>query len=51
VGTQPVKGYIEFGCGIGPKCFFLSNGRNLAMLSQSQERQEVNILRLDVSTI
>lgn len=34
--SQQVKGYIEFGCGIGPKCFFMSNGRSLAMLSQSR---------------
>ena len=43
-----MRGFIEFGCGIGPKSFFMSNGRNLAMLSQSRERQEVNLFKLEV---
>lgn len=44
-----VRGYIEFGCGIGPKSFFLSNGRNMAMLSQSRDRQEVNLFKLELT--
>ncbi len=36
IHTQATKGFIEFGCGIGPKSFFLSSGRNIAMLSQSK---------------
>lgn len=46
INNQAIKGFIEFGCGIGPKSFFLSNGRNVAMLSQSKERREINIFRL-----
>ena len=33
---MPTKGSIEFGCGIGPKGYFLNNGRTLAMLSQAK---------------
>jgi hypothetical protein len=40
---------IEFGCGIGPKSFFISSGRTLAMLSQSRQQQEVNLFRLEIN--
>jgi hypothetical protein len=43
------EGFIEFGCGIGPKSFFLNGGKNLAMLSQSKERKEVNIFKIDIN--
>jgi hypothetical protein len=33
------KGYIEFGCGIGPKGFIFNQGKGLAMLSQSENNQ------------
>lgn len=33
------KGFIEFGCGIGPKGYFINGGRTLAMLSQSKDRK------------
>lgn len=36
VDSMQTKGFIEFGCGIGPKGYFLNGGRNLAMLSQSR---------------
>lgn len=49
VDSIQAKGMIEFGCGIGPKASFLSGGKNLAVLSQSKERPEVNFFRLDVS--
>jgi hypothetical protein len=50
VTSQVTRGFIEFGCGIGPKSFFLSNGRSLAMLSQSKDRREVNLFRLETNS-
>lgn len=47
--TLPTKGFIEFGCGIGPKGFFLNGGRSLAMLSQARERRELAIFKIDIN--
>lgn len=47
--THQTKGFIEFGCGIGPKGFFLNGGRSLAMLSQAKDRKEVSIFKIDIS--
>jgi hypothetical protein len=47
--TQPTKGFIEFGCGIGPKGFFLNGGKSLAMLSQAKDRREVAIFKIDIN--
>lgn len=38
VDSVPVKGSIEFGCGIGPKASFLVDGKNMAVLSQSKDK-------------
>jgi hypothetical protein len=38
VDNFQTKGFIEFGCGIGPKGYFLNSGKNLAMLSQSESK-------------
>ena len=43
------KGAIEFGCGIGPKASFVNGGKNLAVLSQSKDRPEVNFYKIDVT--
>ena len=47
--TQPTKGFIEYGCGIGPKGFFLNGGRSLGMLSQARDRREVGIFKIDIN--
>jgi hypothetical protein len=49
VNSIQTRGFIEFGCGIGPKGYFLSSGRHLAMLSQSQDKKEVNIFKLEAN--
>lgn len=46
--THQTKGFIEFGCGIGPKGFFLNGGRSLGMLSQAKDRKEVSIFKIDI---
>lgn len=48
VNSVPTKGFIEFGCGIGPKGFFLNGGREMAMLSQSRNRKEVSVYKMDI---
>ena len=50
VGSQATRGFIEFGCGIGPKGFFLNGGRSLGMLSQSKDKREVSIFRVEPSS-
>lgn len=47
--THSTKGFIEFGCGIGPKGYFLNGGKNLAMLSQAKDRREVGIFKIDIN--
>jgi hypothetical protein len=49
VTTVATKGSIEFGCGIGPKGFFLNGGRSLAMLSQAKDRRELGVFKLDIN--
>jgi len=39
VTNIPTKGAIIYGCEIGPKAFFLGNGRHLAMVSQTKDRK------------
>ncbi len=46
MANQATRGFIEFGCGIGPKSFFMNGGRSLGMLSQSKDKREVNIFRV-----
>ena len=48
VTNVPTRGFIEFSCGVGPKGFFLSRGRTLAMLSQSKDKKEINLYKLDL---
>jgi hypothetical protein len=49
VDSLQAKGAIEFGCGIGPKASFFNGVRNLAVLSQSKDRPEVNFYRIDIT--
>ncbi len=47
VSNVSIKGFIEFGCGVGPKSFLLNTGRSFGMVSQSSERKEISFYKLD----
>jgi len=47
VSNVGIKGYIEFGCGVGPKSFILNTGKTFGMVSQSDSRKEVGFFKIE----
>lgn len=47
VNTKTTVNYLEFGCGVSPKCFFTQKGGVVCSVSHSEEIPQINLYRLE----